>query len=236
MGWRRTSFVVVLLLGLAMGCPPLVLDVGGEDDDTDDDDASDDDTTVAPDDDTAAGCPAIQLIPANWVFDDEPVGCEQHAEIEIHSTGTEPLEIADIAFDPSSGDLTHAFEPYAETLPAGAVVVVTVTYAPTDENPDTATLAVISNDPGNPTVEAVLIGTAHYGEAAVDEFEGDGATAGFTLTQQAVPTSVQVQQNEVPVYSGWSYESEENAVVFESGHVPDDGDRIVVGYHVPGSC
>lgn len=238
MGWRCTSATIAVLLLFAPGCPPLILDLGGDDDTSagDDDDTDDDDDTGSTDDDSAGEGPAVQLVPSYWVFEDHPVGCEQQVLIEVHSVGTEPLEIHDIAFSTSNDDLWHAFDPVADELPPGACVPITVTYSPTDESPDTATLAVISNDPQIPTIEAVLIGTAHYGEAVMDEFEGDGVTASFTLGQQAVPSSIQVQQNGVPVYSGWGYSAEENAVVFEPGHVPDDGDQIVVEYHLPGIC
>jgi len=61
----------------------------------------------------------------------------------------------------------------------------------------------------------------------------------FELSQVPVEGTVTVELNEVPVYDGWAVDPWINAVVFEPGHVPGDGDQIRVDYHPiggPGEC
>jgi hypothetical protein len=58
----------------------------------------------------------------------------------------------------------------------------------------------------------------------------------FELSQTPVENTIEVRLNEVLVYVGWIYDSALNAVVFDSSHVPDNGDVIEVSYTVVGDC
>ncbi len=58
----------------------------------------------------------------------------------------------------------------------------------------------------------------------------------FPLSQPAVPGTIGVEVNEVPVYEGWYVDDIYNAVIFWPDYVPDDGDLISVTYHPGGDC
>jgi len=58
----------------------------------------------------------------------------------------------------------------------------------------------------------------------------------FELSQTPVENTIEVSLNDVLVYVGWIYDSALNAVVFDSSHVPDNGDTIDVSYTVVGNC
>jgi len=58
----------------------------------------------------------------------------------------------------------------------------------------------------------------------------------FTLTYQAIPNTIVVYVNGVQVTTGWSYDANLNAVVFQAGYVPSDGDIVEVDYGYYGSC
>ena len=63
-----------------------------------------------------------------------------------------------------------------------------------------------------------------------------GAQDTFVLTSEPVDETLQVELDGAPMYEGWSYVEAFNAVVFDSTHLPDDGDLITVRYQVMGEC
>ncbi len=181
----RARRVLTLLSLLALvGCPAVVLDVGGAP--WDDDDAADDDDTLEPDDDdsstpgdddaTVVEGPKVQLGPGIWAFDDVEVGCTVEQDVEIRSVGSDPLVISDVDFLASSDELTHhpGFVPEVSLL-SGASVVVTIRYAPHDLSPDAAYLQITTNDPDHPVATATLTGTAHYLSETTDQFPVQGS-------------------------------------------------------------
>ena len=174
--WRFLALASLLSL---LGCPAVVLDVGGsprDDDVVGDDDtfSLDDDDSATPGDDdaTVVEGPKVQLSPGLWTFDDIEVGCTVEQDIEIRSVGSDPLVIGELDFLASSDELTHhpGFVPEVSLL-SGATVVVTIRYAPHDLSPDAAYLMITTNDPDHPEVTATLTGTAHYLSEATDQFE-----------------------------------------------------------------
>lgn len=63
----------------------------------------------------------------------------------------------------------------------------------------------------------------------------------FELSSTPVPNTVEVRLsndgiNYVPVYVGWVFDPNLNAVVFDLDHVPDNGDFIQIGYAELGNC
>ncbi len=52
----------------------------------------------------------------------------------------------------------------------------------------------------------------------------------FTLSEQAIPGTVEVWVNGVEWLTDWTYDGAENAIVFDIMHVPDQGDVIDVYY------
>lgn len=57
----------------------------------------------------------------------------------------------------------------------------------------------------------------------------------YELSQEPVPSTVEVSVNGTPVTTGWSYDSATNTVIFSSG-VPEGGDTVDIAYSLPGTC
>lgn len=58
----------------------------------------------------------------------------------------------------------------------------------------------------------------------------------FALTQQPVPSTIEVDLNGVQTTVGWSYNPTDNAIDFDPDYVPEGGDTIEVSYAVYGDC
>ena len=58
----------------------------------------------------------------------------------------------------------------------------------------------------------------------------------FALTQQPVPSTIEVDLNGLPTTVGWSYNPTDNAIDFDPDYVPVGGDTIEVNYAVYGDC
>lgn len=58
----------------------------------------------------------------------------------------------------------------------------------------------------------------------------------FALTQQPVPSTIEVDLNGLPTTVGWSYNPTDNAIDFDPDYVPEGGDTIEVSYAVYGDC
>ncbi len=58
----------------------------------------------------------------------------------------------------------------------------------------------------------------------------------FELSLAPVPETAAVSLNGVPVFVGWIYEPDLNAVVFDADHVPDNGDLLDIEYVLQGEC
>ena len=58
----------------------------------------------------------------------------------------------------------------------------------------------------------------------------------FALTQQPVPSTIEVTLNGLPTTVGWSYNPTDNAIDFDPDYVPEGGDTIEVDYAVYGDC
>ena len=56
------------------------------------------------------------------------------------------------------------------------------------------------------------------------------------LSQEPIPSTIEVYVNHVALTVGWHYDSGINSVILEAQYVPDDGDEIDVTYQVPGDC
>ena len=58
----------------------------------------------------------------------------------------------------------------------------------------------------------------------------------FALTQQPVPSTIEVDLNGVQTTVGWSYNPTDNAIDFDPDYIPEGGDTIEVSYAVYGDC
>jgi len=122
--------------------------------------------------------PAIDLDPPSFDFGDRELGCVGTLPVSIANVGRAPLVIEAIDFEDLAGAGEFAMESlhgFPLTIEPGAPAIgVNVVYSPTDVQPDTGTLTVLSNDPLRPEATTTQFGTAHLGEWAVDEFQQNG--------------------------------------------------------------
>lgn len=58
----------------------------------------------------------------------------------------------------------------------------------------------------------------------------------FLLSEPAIVQTIEVHMNGSFVPSGWTYDSALNAVVFNGGTLPDEGDDLLVSYAIAGGC
>jgi hypothetical protein len=70
---------------------------------------------------------------------------------------------------------------------------------------------------------------------ASPEWLTSGLMRSFVLTSRPVVDTLVVEQNEVPVTEGWTYDAWSNQVVFDDDHIPHAGDDVTLRYH-PSAC
>ncbi len=124
--------------------------------------------------------PAIDIDPDSFDFGNRELGCVGSLDIQIANIGRADLVISDLTFDDLSGNGEMALGA-GVTLPLilspNDATLVEVIYTPTDVQPDTSTLTVLSNDPLRPSATATQFGIAHLGESNTDQFAQDGNNA-----------------------------------------------------------
>ncbi|QLG28694.1 PQQ-binding-like beta-propeller repeat protein [Halorarum halophilum] len=102
----------------------------------------------------------VQVTPSTLDFGDVTVGSTAEANVTVENVGDTTLTFDGVtlgssdfgSFDVVAGDTQLALGP-------GESHNVTVEFAPTSENPDTATLTVNTDDPNDPAVHVMLSGT-----------------------------------------------------------------------------
>jgi len=103
--------------------------------------------------------PVIELDPAEVDFGEPEIGCGREQEIAIRNTGSATLVLEQIEFSPSSDE--YEFSGYPDdgtTLAPGETHTVTIYYEPRDDQEDTGTVHVHSNDPWTPDALATQRG------------------------------------------------------------------------------
>lgn len=124
--------------------------------------------------------PAIDIDPDSFDFGNRELGCVGSLNVQIANVGRAPLSLDDILFEDLSGNgemtVQHSI-PQGDMLEPGESRTVEIFYAPSDVQPDTGTLTVLSNDPLRPEATATQFGIAHLGESNVDQFAQDGNNA-----------------------------------------------------------
>jgi len=127
--------------------------------------------------------PAVDIQPPSFDFGNHELGCVNQVEITIANVGRAPLVIDEIYYDDlsGSGELTLA----NNNLPTFSInpneaTTVTVHYIPTDVQPDSGLLHVLTNTPAEPVdgATAQQFGIAHLGENNLDQYmqEGNNST------------------------------------------------------------
>lgn len=174
----------------------------------------------------------LQVEPISYDFGSTPIGCERTLEVTLANLGAPTLQVTAIDFEDGAGNgemsMHHDLE-FPLLIGAG-IYPVEVRYLPIDTEPDSGTLSVHSNDPqGSPHVVSQF-GLGAQGSSEVDSFSGDASTTAFVLSATPDPASLEVRLNTVPVFTGWTWDSALNAVVFDMDHVPETGDSIEAEY------
>ena len=124
--------------------------------------------------------PAIDIDPDSFDFGNRELGCVGSLDIQIANIGRADLVISELTFDDLSGNGEMALGAGVTvplTLAPTETTLVEVIYTPTDVQPDTGTLTVLSNDPLRPEASATQFGIAHLGESNLDQFAQDGNNA-----------------------------------------------------------
>ncbi|MBN1442949.1 MAG: choice-of-anchor D domain-containing protein [Planctomycetes bacterium] len=103
--------------------------------------------------------PEIDVAPASLEFGDVTLGGSRSLDVEIRNTGDATLAIAAVRLGPGTGaEFSMALGSGATSVAAGAGLAVRVTYAPADEEPDSGTLIVESDDADEAAVVVSLSG------------------------------------------------------------------------------
>ena len=63
-----------------------------------------------------------------------------------------------------------------------------------------------------------------------------GQTDTFPLSSRPDPSTIVVEVADVPTTTGWTYNSDANAIVFAEGSVPAPNSRITVTYELLSDC
>jgi hypothetical protein len=181
----------------------------------------------------AGSAPAINIDPPSFDFGNRIVGCVALIEITISNIGDQLLTISSIWYeDFSSGDeLTPILEPDPGTvIEPGQAVSMTVGYAPQDVEFDSGVLHVFSDDPSTPDASAQQFGVASPAPPTTETFLGTGLLNTFELSVPVLAATLEVSINGVPIFVGWTYSLGLNAVVFDIGNQPADGDTVEITY------
>src|SRR5687768_15647437 len=97
--------------------------------------------------------PKLEVAPEVLAFGDVAIGATKRLSLTLRNPGTGDLTI----------DSVDAMSPFATALPgpviaAGAEVTIEVAFSPSNDEAASGSLAILSNDPANPTVTVPLSG------------------------------------------------------------------------------
>jgi hypothetical protein len=120
--------------------------------------------------------PVIDVAPLAYDFGTLVVGCEDEQPITISNIGNAELVIQSFVIDADTSDLdfddqTDANGDLPWDIPPGGSLEVMATHRPLDEDADSASLLIYSNDPATPMVTASLRGQAERFGTTLDVFE-----------------------------------------------------------------
>ncbi len=133
--------------------------------------------------------PSLRLDPESFDFGNNQLGCVGQLEIDVMNVGRAPLTVTDIAFEDLAGNGEMALISAIDlstgplTIAPNDRVTVEVHYVPTDVEPDTGVLRVVSDDPAAPAEgkTATQFGIASLGESNVDQYTQDGSNSSDIL-------------------------------------------------------
>jgi hypothetical protein len=122
--------------------------------------------------------PIIEVDPLVYDFGNLWVGCDAVLPVEVRNVGSSDLVVYSFTFSTASTDMaftnvtdTNGDEPGLFSLAPWESMDVFVSYAPYDEYDDVAYLAVASNDPLTPRVQATQTGAGAFFGYNTDIYE-----------------------------------------------------------------
>ena len=108
--------------------------------------------------------PAIEVTPAEIVWDSLEVGTSDNEMLLVKNVGYGPLTVSDII---STNAPTFTASPTNFTLEPGELKVVAATFSPTEEGFFEGTLQVFSDDPENEQVDVPVSGTGYIAKPVI---------------------------------------------------------------------
>ncbi len=108
--------------------------------------------------------PAIEVIPAEIVWDSLEVGTSDNEMLLVKNVGYGPLTVSDII---STNAPIFTASPTNFTVEPGELMVVAATFSPTDEGFFEGTLQVFSDDPENEQVDVPVSGTGYIAKPII---------------------------------------------------------------------
>ncbi len=104
--------------------------------------------------------PNISCTPDELLYGQVAIGSPQTLSVTCTATTSAPIEIGDLVIDPPPGVFAITNTP-ATTLNLGDESIIEITYDPTTETADAATLTIPSNDPDNGSIDVPLSGSGY---------------------------------------------------------------------------
>lgn len=142
------------------------------------------------------GGPDIQLDTTALDFGNVSVGQSSSRVFTIENRGDEELQISTTGQQQGSGAFSLRSDPRGQLIPVGSSYSVLVDYAPTSEEGDSGSLAILSNDPDSPSISVAFVGN------------GGGAT---TYPVATIDAPDQVLPGETALLDGsGSYDPDDN--------------------------
>jgi Abnormal spindle-like microcephaly-assoc'd, ASPM-SPD-2-Hydin len=114
----------------------------------------------------------VITVPGNISFPDTCVGATSTATLNVCNTGTANLEVTSITDNSAQFAVTTPSSGYPVVISPDFCFPFQVTFSPTSEGPQTATITINSNDPINPSVQVQASGTG-----TVPDVRVSGSTA-----------------------------------------------------------
>ena len=98
---------------------------------------------------------------------------------ELQNQGLGPLDVASSTLSGAAVTMFHIDENAPITVPPGESTNLTITFLPTSEGVQTATITITSNDPDTPNYQVALVGTGAAPEDLEEDTDGDWTATEF---------------------------------------------------------
>jgi hypothetical protein len=128
----------------------------------------------------------VITVPGNISFPDTCVGATSTATLNVCNTGTANLEVTSITDDSTQFAVTTPSSGYPVVISPDFCFPFQVTFSPTSEGLQTATITINSNDPVNPSVQVQASGTGTVPDVRVSGSTAFGDVCAGTQAEKVV--------------------------------------------------